>query len=108
MIVNEEFLCFLLTKFLKWIGPENITHETMSWGLTESIDALEIIQGVQFRTETSMNTEKLLVHNSGQRQSTERIHTSFIYTLRILVLTLKFEGKVVSQMTTLVISTKKP
>lgn len=55
-----------------------------------------------------MNTQELLVHDGRERQCTERLHASFVHSLGVLVLALQLEGKVISQMTALVVSSEQP
>lgn len=70
--------------------------------------ALKIVQGVKLWRQSSVNAEKLFVHNSRQWQGTERFHACLVDILRVLVLTLQLEGEIISQMATLVVTTKKP
>ena len=58
---------------------------------------------MQLRTETTMDAEELLVHDSGQWQRTEGFHTSIIDTLSVLVFTLEFEREVIRQMPTFMV-----
>lgn len=55
-----------------------------------------------------MYAEELLVHDCRQRQCAERLHTSVVYLFRIFVLALEFEGEVIGQMSTLVVTSQKP
>lgn len=55
-----------------------------------------------------MNAKKLFVHDRGQRQSAERLHTSFVNLLGIFVLALQFEREIVCQMSTLMVATQEP
>ena len=70
--------------------------------------ALKILECVQLGTETTVDTQELLVHNSSERKSTERLHTSLVHGLGVFVLALKLEGEVIGQMATLVITTHEP
>ena len=70
--------------------------------------ALEILECVQLGTETTVNTQELLVHNSSEGKSAERLHAGLVHGLGVFVLALKLEGEVVCQMTTLVVTTHKP
>lgn len=38
MIVNEALVCLFSSKVFEWIGPKKITHESMSWRFTETVD----------------------------------------------------------------------
>lgn len=69
---------------------------------------LDILEGVQLRAETTMDTEKLLVHDRRQRQSAERFNARLVDPLAILVLALQLESKVVRQVTALVVTAQKP
>ena len=51
-----------------------------------------------------MYTQKLLIHNCGQRKCAEGIHASFVYALGVFVLAFELEGEVVCQMPALVVS----
>lgn len=63
---------------------------------------------MQLGAETAVDAEELLVHNSSQRQGTERLHASIINCFRILVLALEFESEVIGQMATLVVAAQEP
>jgi DNA recombination-dependent growth factor C len=70
--------------------------------------ALQIIQSVQLRAQSTVDTQKLLVHNRSQRKGAESVHASFVDSLGVLVLALELESEVISQMTALVISAEQP
>jgi DNA recombination-dependent growth factor C len=55
-----------------------------------------------------VNTQKLLVHNSGQGKGAESVHASLVDGLGVLVLALELESEVISQMTALVVSAEQP
>lgn len=63
---------------------------------------------MQLRAETTVDAEKLLVHDRSQRQRTEGFHASFINPLSVFVLTLELEGEVVGQMSTFMVAPQKP
>lgn len=46
----------------------------------------DIIEGVEFGRETTVNTEELFVHDSGERECAERIHARVVYPLGVLAL----------------------
>ena len=54
-----------------------------------------------------MNTQKLLVHDSGKRKCAERLHTSIIYSVGVLVLALQLEGEVIGQMPAFMVASKQ-
>ena len=70
--------------------------------------ALQILQSVKLRTQSSMYTQELFVHDSSERKGAECIHTGFVDSLGVLVLAFELECKVVGQMTTFVIAAKQP
>jgi DNA recombination-dependent growth factor C len=70
--------------------------------------ALQIVQSVQLGTQSTVNTQKLLVHNSGQGKGAESVHASLVDGLGVLVLALELESEVISQMTALVVSAEQP
>jgi DNA recombination-dependent growth factor C len=70
--------------------------------------ALQIVQSVQLRAQSTVNTQKLLVHNSGQGKGAESVHASLVDGLGVLVLALELESEVISQMTALVVSAEQP
>ena len=121
VVVDKIFLRLLLTKVFQRIRPQYIAHEPMGRWFSKSVDlrdvsimqdvslkctyALDILQGMQFRTQTAMNAEELLVHDSGKRERAERLHARFVYCLGVLVLAFKLEGKVIGKMATLVVAT---
>lgn len=55
-----------------------------------------------------MNAQELLIHDSGEGKSAERVHAGLVDLLGVLVLTLKLKSKVIGQMSALVVSAKKP
>lgn len=55
-----------------------------------------------------MNAKELLIHDCRQRQCTEGVHASFVYSLGVFVLTLKLEGEVIGQVAALVVAAKQP
>ena len=65
---------------------------------------LKIIQGMQFGTQSSVNAQKLFVHDSCEGESTERLHASFVNLLGIFVLAFELEGEIIGQMSALVVS----
>ena len=70
--------------------------------------ALKILKCVQLGTETTVDTQELLVHNSSEGKSAERLHARLVHSLRIFVLALELEGEVIGQMATLVVTTHEP
>jgi hypothetical protein len=63
---------------------------------------------VQLGTETTVNTQELLVHNSSEGKGAERLHASLVHGLGVFVLALQLEGEVIGQMATLVVTTHEP
>lgn len=55
-----------------------------------------------------MDAKKLFVHDRRQRQSTERLDASLVNPLAVLVLALQLKGKIVRQMSTLVVAPQQP
>lgn len=55
-----------------------------------------------------MNAQELLVHYSGQRQGTERLHASLVDSLGVFVLAFELEGEVISQMPAFMVSAEEP
>ena len=51
-----------------------------------------------------MYTQKLFVHDGGKWQCAKRLHTGFVYFLRIFMLAFKFEGKVICEMPAFVVA----
>lgn len=70
--------------------------------------ALQIVQCVELRAQTSVYTQELLVHDSGQRERAEGIHAGFVDSLGVFVLTFELECEVVGQMATLVVTAQQP
>lgn len=104
VVVHKVLLRLLLSKVLERVCPKNIAHETVCGWLSETIDALEVLQGVKFGTETAVNAQELLVHYSSQGQSAERLHAGLVNILRVFVFALELEGEVVCQVAALVVS----
>jgi beta-lactam-binding protein with PASTA domain len=69
---------------------------------------LQIIQRVELGAQATVYTQKLLVHDCCQRQCTERVHAGLIHGLRVLVLALKLECEVISQVPAFVVSAQQP
>lgn len=63
---------------------------------------------MQLGAETSVNTEELLVHNGSEWQAAKRFDTGLIDGLGVLVLAFELKGKVVCQMTALVVASQEP
>ena len=59
---------------------------------------------MDFRTETAVDTEELLVHQSSQGQTVECLHAGVVHILRVLDLALLLEGEVLGEVTTLVVT----
>lgn len=55
-----------------------------------------------------MDAEELLIHNSSQGQTAECVDAGVVDSLRVLVLALKLEGKIVRQMTAFMVSPEQP
>ena len=126
MVVNEEIVRLFLSKLFERISPQDIAHETVGRRLAEPINlnnvshpskcltlgqtayTLEVFQSVKLWAQSTMYTQELFVHDRCERQCTEGLHTSFIHSLRVLVLALQLESKVISQMTALVVSAQQP
>lgn len=70
--------------------------------------SFDVFQSMKFRAETTVYAQELLVHDSGQRQRTERVHTCIVDLFSVFVLAFQFEGEVICQMPAFVVSTKKP
>lgn len=70
--------------------------------------AFDVFQGVQLWTQATMYAQKLLIHDSSQGQGAERFHASIVYFLRVFVLALEFEGEIICQMPTLMVSSQEP
>jgi hypothetical protein len=64
---------------------------------------LKIIQGMQLGAQSSVNAQKLLVHDSCEGKSAERLHARFVNLLGILVLAFELECKVIGQMPALMV-----
>lgn len=77
-------------------------------GVESNTYALQVVQGVKFRAQSTVYTQKLLVHDCGQRQCAERVHACFVYGFGVLVLAFELKGEVIGQVTALVISSEEP
>ena len=65
-----------------------------------------VIKIVDFRRESSMNTQELLVHKRGEWQTVEGLHARVVHALSVLDFTLLFECEVFGQMATFVVPAK--
>lgn len=130
MIVQEIIASLFLAEIFEGIGPQDVTHEALGGRFSEAINlqqllakyydssmmvscleipyVSDVIESVEFRTETTMNTQELLVHDCSQGQAAERLHTCVIYGLRVLVLAFKLKREVVSQVATFVVTSEQP
>jgi hypothetical protein len=63
---------------------------------------------MQLWTETTVDTEELLVHDRRQRQTTEGINASVVDPFAIFMLALQLEGEIVCQVATFVVTPQKP
>ena len=70
--------------------------------------ALQILECVELRAQSTVYTQELLVHDSGKRKRAEGVHAGFVDSLRVLVLTFELECEVVGQMATFVVTAKQP
>jgi hypothetical protein len=84
MVMYKAVRSFLLSEILDRIGPEDISHETMSGRLSEAINLIivrvernpigaytnrpYVIQGSELGGQTTVNAKELLVHDGCQRQ----------------------------------------
>ena len=55
-----------------------------------------------------MNAKELFIHDSRKWQSAERVHARLVNTLRVFVLTLELEGKVVCKMAAFMVASQQP
>ena len=68
--------------------------EVSSFGLDEDAErggrlwtyGSQIVEGDEFRGESSMDAKELLVHHRSERQVAERLHRGVVEVLRVLVL----------------------
>lgn len=79
----------------------------MGGRLSEAIDIPQIVEGVEFWRQTTMDTKKLLVHDGCQGQGAEGFHNSIVELLGILVLALELEGEVVREMAAFVVASQE-
>ena len=63
---------------------------------------------MQFRTQATVYTQELLIHNGGQGQRAERLHTCVADFFRVFVFAFEFEGEIVCQMPALMVSAEEP
>lgn len=63
---------------------------------------------MELGAQATVNAEELLVHDSGERKGAEGLHAGLVHDLGVLVLALELEGEVISQVTTLVVSSQQP
>lgn len=89
--------------------PGNGQSTTVSCGIRDFVSttyALQVVQGVKLRAQSTVYAKELLVHDCSQRQCAERVHACLVYRLGVLVLAFELEGKVVGQMAALVVTSK--
>ena len=70
--------------------------------------ALQVLERVELRAQSSVYTQELLVHDSGERKRAEGVHAGFVDSLRVLVLAFELECEVIGQMATFVITAQQP
>ena len=63
---------------------------------------------MQLRTQPAMYAQELLVHDRGQGESAEGVHTSFVDLFGVLVLALELKGEVICQVAALVVTAEEP
>lgn len=63
---------------------------------------------MQLGTETSVDTEELLVHDRRQRQGAKRFDACLVDALAVFVFALELESEVVRQMPTFVVTPQEP
>ena len=59
---------------------------------------------MNFGREAPVHAEKLLVHEGGEGEAVERLHTCVVHTLRVLDLALLLEREVLREVPALVVS----
>lgn len=62
-----------LITFWVWIGPDQICHRTLVWYLAETVNDLDLIDGVYRRRETTVNTEYLVVYDDAQGKEIKHV-----------------------------------
>jgi hypothetical protein len=63
---------------------------------------------MQFRAETTVNAEELLVHDRRQRQRTEGFEARLVDPFTIFVLALQLESEIIRQVTAFVVTPQQP
>jgi len=59
---------------------------------------------MQLWTKSTMDAQKLLVHNGCKGKSAERVHAGFVDRLGILVLAFELEREIIRQVSTFMVS----
>jgi len=70
--------------------------------------ALQVLECVELRAQSSVYTQELLVHDGSEWERTEGIHAGFVDGLGVLVLAFQLECEVVGQMTAFVVTAEQP
>lgn len=63
---------------------------------------------MELRAQSSVYTQELLVHDSGEGKRAEGVHAGFVDGFGVFVLAFELECEVVGQMATLVVTTQQP
>ncbi len=63
---------------------------------------------MQLWTKSTVDAQKLLVHDGCKGKRTERVHARFVDRLGILVLAFELEREIVRQVSTLMVSPEEP
>lgn len=74
----------------------------------EATHFAQVVESMQLGTKTSMDAQKLLIHDSSKGEAAEGIHAGVVDGLGILVLALELEGEVIGQMATFVVPAQQP
>jgi hypothetical protein len=76
--------------------------------LSETVDTLDIFQGVKLRAESTVYAKELLVHHCCEREAAECLHTSIVDLLGVFVFAFELECEIVCQMSALVVASEQP
>jgi len=70
------------------IGPEEVTHQALSWRLLEALQTIDRLDIRQIGRDAAVHHQELAVDGGGEGQHVKRAHDRVVHSNVILVLTL--------------------
>jgi hypothetical protein len=102
--MSKVFRVLFVAVVFERIGPEEIAHGPVWRRLLEPVQAADVVESAQLGREATVHAQKLLIHESRERQAVKRVHACVVHALRVLDLALLLESEVLGEVTAFVIA----